>query len=761
MRKKRFSTWTLLLGIAAVFPACFGKTAAADSATASAATEEWKQVAVVSQSVLDKGLTGGEGCQWPQSIAIDQENGELLFYGTDVGGIFRSTNGGKTWMPCNTGMNTRGNCGFAIDPKNSSRVLAVAGNSLEMDMHGLYLSTDKGETWRSVLPKSNLGYRDFREQVAFDPSSYNKNLGYSRIAYWSSQTSAKEKGMLFKTENGGKNWEPVNEEGGDSILKLHPEKGYVYLANQNGFFKSVNGGKTFRQVLKKRLTGLDVVFSRPDHVYVCENGGIYLSEDSGETFRKINMQKAPPLTDLGKNEWNEGYGQLRVSPANPDHMVIMNGEGPWSWQRYYSRDGGVNWRQAAMDNALASVPYNIRQAMFAWHPKDPETVWSFGGDWITRSTDGGAVWKWDNNGNSGMMLGGGFSFNTRHPELIFLPSQDYAAVFSRDTGRTWEYCDVQGYEWGGWCYGGCAVSPEILVTGAKYENAMRLAISRDGGRSFTDTGIPLSGKAVAFAHPVDSAVIFCHNQRSTDQGMNWKEMTGCKGVFLANPQNPEELFGATARDAVVSLDRGETWKTVASFPGEVCDLALDPHARRLFVIAGSGDYSRFYAVDLATGNMEDRTDTLPTDQYYARRLVTVAVDPVDPQVVYAGYCANVYMSDISVVRSTDGGNTWGVLNRGHKQSVIQSGLEGPREVGFIRVHPITRELFAGTGCFGTWKIGPPAAATVQPAAEQTGESVLVPDEKKPGLPWLSIAGGAAALCGLVLLFVYRRRRAVS
>ncbi len=146
---------------------------------------KWSPVPLVSQDILDAGYKpGGEGCQWPYAICVDPKDGNLLFYGTDVGGIYRSTNGGKLWEPCSIGYSPRGGSYFAIDPNNINRVIVVACNSLEMDIHGLYLSTNMGETWESVLPKDNKGLGETREQVAFDKTSFDKRLGYSKVVYW-------------------------------------------------------------------------------------------------------------------------------------------------------------------------------------------------------------------------------------------------------------------------------------------------------------------------------------------------------------------------------------------------------------------------------------------------------------------------------------------------------------------------------------------------------------------------------------------------
>ncbi len=214
---------------------------------------QWQAVPLVPQAVLEAGIRpGGEGGQWLQAIAIDPVDGQFLLYGTDGGGIFRSLDGGKAFEPCNRGDTPRGNCGFAIDPVNSNRALAIGANSQEMDCHGIYLTTDQGARWTHVLPKKTKGYRDFREQVAFDKSSYDAGAGGCQVAHWSAAASfADPTGRLFKSADGGKTWQllirsvrvdnvKMGPDGGREAIaiRVHPKTRYAYVGTGcYGFWK--------------------------------------------------------------------------------------------------------------------------------------------------------------------------------------------------------------------------------------------------------------------------------------------------------------------------------------------------------------------------------------------------------------------------------------------------------------------------------------------------------------------------------------------
>ena len=68
----------------------------------------WQEVPIVSSDILEKTGSAGEGGQWPLCIAGDSDDSSLIFYGTDVGGIFKSTDGGKSFKKANIGLFSHG-----------------------------------------------------------------------------------------------------------------------------------------------------------------------------------------------------------------------------------------------------------------------------------------------------------------------------------------------------------------------------------------------------------------------------------------------------------------------------------------------------------------------------------------------------------------------------------------------------------------------------------------------------------------------------
>ena len=456
-------------------------------------------------------------------------------------------------------------------------------------------------------------------------------------------------------------------------------------------------GKTFIPKIKGNITGMDVVDTHPNYVFLCKEDGIYKSTDSGETFNLISTSGFP-FKKLSK---------IKVSPVNINNIVIDNNEGEWNIRTYYSIDGGLTWKQSSFDNKYSFMPYNSRPSMFAWHPKDENVVWSFGGDWATKSSDKGATWEWASNGVNVIVVGGLFNFNTQNPDLIYVASQDYNGAVTTNRGKTWKYINLAELEWGGFVYGAYAATPNVLFAGNadSWGGTRILKITWDGGETITDTGIELAGRhdVSSYGDPTDPNILFCFDHRSVNQGISWSKMSGCDGVITSNPSSKRELYGRNRFIIVKSTDKGATWERVKKLPYEIRDIAYDYVRDRLYASAGD----KLYQYDVKTKKLEDITDRIPKDQYGNRRIQTVAVDPTDTDIVYTGGSKGVYATDVSVLRSKDAGKTWEVLTKNRKNyKNYKYGMQGAREAKCMRVHPKTRELFVSTCCHGIWKLSP-------------------------------------------------------
>jgi hypothetical protein len=679
------------------------------TAQAPARAQNWQAIPLRNATIKGAGLSGGEGCQWPQGLAIDG-TGNFLLFGTDVGGIFRSLDGGNNWEPCNVGYAPRGNAGFAIDPNNSSRALAVGANSATTDFHGLYLTTNQAASWSKVVGLTYSGYRDVRDQVAYDKSVVES--GYSKYAYWSAPD-----GKLYWSQNGGTTWGVRNNGYGNAFIKVNPGNGYVYAGNGTAFYRSTNRASSFTQRLAGAVQGLDAT---GNSVWVSKQGGVWRSTDSGWNFTKLTGTGLPTTVPLRN---------VRVHPANANYLLVVGDHGDYDKRIYYSSNGGSSWAQGSYNNANAFIPYNNRLQLFAWHPTNTAVAHSFGGDWITKTTNGGGTWNWNANGYTGV-LGGRFNFTNHATSLVMISIQDYNGAWTNNAGDTWTYENISGNGWGGFCYGGGMMwyadnNETVWWSGnaGSWGGARTLKIKRSGWSTWANaddangndvtwgSGVN-NGQDVSLVDPDWWWVSFIANWRTEDRGWHWSPMSGCDGVFTFS-QSSRHLFGVKYNGGAVSVvkssDHGVTWQTYgASFAsGGVADVAVG-------VRPGGGE--RVYAVhddvlkywDTGVSSAWTTVDSgLTRDQWGWHRIKTVATDPQNLSVVYVGSSRDVYATVAAVQRSTNCAEPGSWTNLTRSTPLAGGAKDGGREAIHIRVHPTTREAWVVTSCYGIWKIGPP------------------------------------------------------
>ncbi len=679
---------------------------------------EWVPVAIVSQPILDHPNVsiGGEGGQVPLTIVADAIDGEFMLFGTDVGGLFRSTNGGNTWEPANVGFSPRGASAFAIDPRNPDRVLAIGCNSMAMDIHGIYLSTDGASSWRHVQPANMAAMRDYRHQIAFDPSSYDDELGYCTDAYWSRIKHDKANygqlnpdPALYRSSDGGATWMrlPESKAFAGGSLVIHPTKrGVIYVATDDGVFVSKDRAETFDQLKSGKFTGLAVTSSRPDWLYANTVKEVWVSHDAGQTWES----RLVPSTGEDASRTNVELHQINVSPADPQRLSIRSKADDWRWLLMISHDGGKTWVNAEFKNELAFLPHNVRNWVTAWHPTDANKVYSFGGDWATRSTDGGKTFEWSAEGINTILVGGAFHFSPADPDVVFLGSQDYNGAITRDGGKSWQYAPVSDFTWGGFTYAGMAADTQTMFVGnANSWNADRtLRISRDGGKTWTErseiswskekTNLDAFGHMTSFVDPANRKVFFAGPFRSHDLGQTWSKMEGCDGVFTASAGEPGTLFGvnqpSTDRSQVVSSqDHGATWQVVLEVDGLIKDVAVSQKTGEIF-FTNDNDLRVFRDGQVHTLDM-------PRDQFGNRRMGSVAIDPQRPERIFATQHMDRYIASRGALMSDDGGQTWQVLTI--TDPLAEGVTDGGREPIWVRVHPKTGDAWFSTSCFGVWK----------------------------------------------------------
>lgn len=668
-----------------------------------------------------RGVLTGDGCQWGRAVAIAESDPAFMLWGTDVGGVFRSLDGGRSWEPANVGYHSRGTANLAIDPRNPRRVIAVAANSAPTDYNGLYLSDDQAGSWRQVLPIHMAASFDLRRQVAFDPSSFDPVRNRTSTVYWSRLGADVPKGGgrwgaavndpgFYRSDDGGESWSRIHgaEALSDAVLAVHPTKGVVYAATPRGFFRSFDRGLTWGLSLPGRATSVAVSPAAPDQVWLSQPRGLFVSLDGGDNFEEIRGARA--LDDGAAEDpkarttrWI-GLHNLTVSPVDPRRMVLWRCSPGFRWPRFSSADGGATWTEARILKDHVIVPTNPREGLFAMHPRDPDVILSSGGDYPTLSRDGGRTFTLAGNGVNNIYIVGGFNFSTVNPDVLLLASMDYATLLTLDGGRNWSYSEPGGKGWGGFNHSGYASTAAVLLAGESdaWGVAGRLATSHDRGKSWRITDHRLDPR-FTYGDPRQPEVLFAAGLRSEDGGRSWSSMTGVTSV-RTHDASTGDLWGVNgeagdAATVVRSTDGGRSWAPVFVASRAIADLAVDHRRGRVYFVSAG----RLFYWESNRGILP--VTGLISDQQGPPELRSVALDPRRPETVYVAQARNRFASSASVQRSLDAGVTWENLT-------VNTPLDGTRRDGgreaiWVRVHPVSGEAWVATGCYGVWKHAPP------------------------------------------------------
>ncbi len=351
-------------------------------------------------------------------------------------GVFRTTDGGKTWARVLYVDENTGATDIAIDPQNAN-ILYAATYQRQRKAWGfngggpgsaIYRSTDGGATWTALtngLPRGDKG------RIGLDVFR-----GDGRVAMAVIEAAGRENG-IYRTVNGGDSWEQVSNLNPRpmyySQIRIDPkDRNRVYLLGSNrGFYVSDDGGKDFRDVFSTVHSEDHALWIDPDdtnHLIVGGDGGVSISWDRGQTwqfrdnlpigqFYEISADMADPynvcggLQDNGlwcvpsatrlrtgisnRDAFNIGSGDgfyARIDPADPQTVVVESQEGRATRVNLATLE-----RQVIAPLPPERLPAGVRER-WNWNTPivmstfDPKVLY-IGSNVVFRSPDRGVTWK--------------------------------------------------------------------------------------------------------------------------------------------------------------------------------------------------------------------------------------------------------------------------------------------------------------------------------------------------------------------------------
>jgi photosystem II stability/assembly factor-like uncharacterized protein len=607
-------------------------------------------------------------------IAFDPTNSNTMYATTGIGdwcggtvpgdpdawsfGIWKSTDGGGSWVPINDGLEDLTVSHMVIDPTDPDTLYAGVG-CVDDDIAlpgNVFKSTDGGASWQplDVSPDSPV------TRVALHPHDPQTvyALGYSGV---------------FASEDGGENWSQLDETFKSAVYTFFYEHAFapddpdaMYVGTYaGGIIKSVDGGRNWFEINGLRHDG-DVLANSygialdptdSDRLYATTIGGLFKTENGGESW------------DFTGEGIFQHLREVAVDPTAPDRVYV----GGDSTFFYTSTDGGDSWNRVPMDGvALGGDP---QFPVIAVDPHSPNRVLAGltgSSDPLMRSTDYGQTWD----GLAPLGIAGEGHAIAFHPTVSgtvyagvgWSPDQP-RLVRSSDGGATWQdaapglnlvtvygmteisdrlYAATNGsgvhMGWGG----GTSIWEPIHRVGPGHDLGYVTQLVADGNDP---------GQLLAFDK---SDLTLYHHDAPSVPEQPWEPVLGLTSPeddlysVTYDPHAPGRAYATTRLGGFWrSDDGGETWAQANSgLPTEpiLRGLVADETISGTLYVGQAGAPGRVYRSVNAGTSWSPLNDDLTFSTIHA-----FARDPSDPDVAYTGVWGG------GTWKTEDGGASWTLL----------------------------------------------------------------------------------------------------
>lgn len=591
---------------------------------------------------IDGGMTwkrmGLEKTKTIHRIIIHRDNPDIVFVaalGSPWGanedrGVFKTTDGGKTWRKVLYVNDLTGAADMITDPTNPNKLIAAMWEHKRDPWFfnsggkgsGLYISYDAGENWTRIstedgLPKGNLG----RIGLAIAPSQ--PNIIYALV-------EAKENG-LYKSVDGGKKWSLVSTKNIGDRPFYYAEL-YVDPLNENRIYNiytyvslSEDGGKSFRQIadygnaVHPDHHAFWIHPTNPNYIIDGNDGGLNISRDRGESwsfagnipvgqFYHVNIDNDFPYNLYGGMQDNGSW-------VGPSAVLKQGGIRNYDFQELYFGDG------------FDVVPY----------PKDSRYGYAM--------SQGGNVGFYDR------VTGKTRFIKPNHPDPAVTLRFNWNAAIAQDP-----YADCGVYFGSQFVHysADCGVSWTILSPDLTTNDPEKQKADRSGGLTMDATNAENHTTILAIApSPVNKNVIWV----GTDDG-----------------------------NLQVTTDRGKAWtnvnKNLKGLPAGSWIPQIEISAKNegeAFIVANNYRRNDYSAYAYHTTDYGKTWRRIADDSKIASFVLSIVQDPVEPNLLFLGTDAGLYVS-------FDKGTNWKHWTNGFPQV----------QVNDMKIHPKEHDLVLGT-----------------------------------------------------------------
>jgi photosystem II stability/assembly factor-like uncharacterized protein len=642
------------------------------------------------------------------AVAGNASAPDTFYMGSVGGGVWKTENAGRTWLPIaddpHTGIPIGSIGAIAVAPSNPDIIYVGTGEPDIRSQHsygiGVFKSTDAGKTWRFI------GLKETRQigKIVVDPGDPN----HVYVAALGHAYDGNAERGVFRSVDGGVHWKKILSDAKDPDnvgaidLAIDPNHSRTLYASLwatrrppwavyaptnlrgGGLYKSTDGGDTWHQLtgglpndgfvgkigiavapgnsnrLYAVVDDLGTAIARPlgseESRAAKARGGIYVSDDAGKTWCMVNNER---------RLWGRGwyFGQIAVDPVNPDRVYDIN------TATYMSLDAGKTW--APVKGAPGGDDYHQ-----LWiNPKDGNRMVLSSDQGTVVSLDGAKSWStWYNQPTAEIYR---LAATNGDPYWLVGPQQDSGAV----RVSTWSRFGVlDDRNWEPTCLAGesDAVVPDPNDGDVLYGSASRCS------QRFN---VPLPSGQLPAADPSDpdrrtwtlpevfsqaDEALYYSNQfifRSRDRGKTWQKIS--PDLARVNPEVPATLDPVTAKD----IDEPMTTRF-----GVVYTIGPSPLDAKA-VWAGTDDG----LIYVTTDDGANWRNVTPQEMTAWSKVSQVEAGHFDADTAYASVDRHRLADNKPYIyRTHDGGKTWqNAVNGIPDGSFVNSVREDPEQKGLL------------------------------------------------------------------------------
>ena len=679
------------------------------------------------------------------AIAIDPKNPKTIWVGTgepwtrnstSVGdGVYKSMDGGDNWT--NMGLpESERIAKILVNPENTNTVYACVPGKLWSDSseRGVYRTTDGGKTWTQILKGANASTGcSMMTMDPKEPKTLYAGLWDFRRKGWTFRSggegpTASSGSGLFKSIDGGNNWSEladINAKGlppkpwGRVAVAVAPSKPNVVYAvieakmPRDGLYRSDDSGLTWTaldrssNMIWRPFYFANITIDPKDENKVYKAGGsLIASSDGGKSFSNISGGAHGDFHDT----W--------VDPNNTDHLITGDDGGLW-----YSYDGGNRWWKA--DNLPVSQFYHV-----SLDNDMPYHV--YGGlqdnsSWVGDSQFPGGITnsRWEN-----LYGGDGFWMFADPSDSNYVYAESQGGYIGRVNRKTHESRLIQplpGYQEGKLRFNwNTPIQVSPTQNGTVYIGAQFLFRSRDHGQTWERISPDLTTNDPEKQKQEQSGGITVDNSSA--------EMHTTIYAISESPKNPLVIWvGTDDGNMQITRNAGKTWTnvtpnvTAAGVPKNTWVSSIDAGHFNEGTAYATFDGHTFGDMKSYVYKTTDYGATwkpiIPSNSKVRGYAHVVKEDLVNPELLFVG-------TEFGLWVTVDGGKQWAQYKGGDLPNVA---------VRDLAIHPRDADLVIATHGRGIWIID-----DITPLRKLTPETMAKEAEfmqSKPAVQRIPAGGG--------------------